>query len=98
VYLCCDLLSDFMFLSSEIVGYNDFKQLDDSDPWKDAKAYSKTCLEKIFPVFLSHFFTHLARSLKGVAMCVKNEEFFDDYITGKKVAKKFLHKKVITGK
>jgi hypothetical protein len=44
-------------------------------------------LRKDLPSFSEPFFTHLARSLKGVAMCLKNEEFFDDYRTGKMLQK-----------
>ncbi len=68
----CDLLSDFMFLSSEILGYNDLKKLDDLDPWKDTKLYSKIGLEKIFQVFVSHVLGVWLEVCKEFAMCITN--------------------------
>ncbi len=91
MYLYCDLLSDFMFLYSEIVGYNDFKQLDDPDPWKDAKL--KIRLEKIFQVFGSRVLGVWLEVCKEFAMCKKTQNILPiAELAGRKVAKKFLHK------
>ncbi len=62
-----------MFFSSEIVGYNDFKQLDDPDPWKDAKLYSKIRLGKIFQVFVSHVLGVWLEVCTEFSMCKKTQ-------------------------